>query len=124
MANKSNTGAPGPTARRRRPASMSIRQGNGTGRVADPALGGRQAKVLKVASTGRKNKAPDANQRVEFQDLRASSSAAPGELVQRLVHAGLRLHALRDSEALYESLIDAAAHFSGAQRVLLVLSGS
>jgi GAF domain-containing protein/DNA-binding response OmpR family regulator len=55
--------------------------------------------------------------------LRASSSAAPGELVQRLVDTGLRLHAFRDSGAFYEALVDEAARFSGAQRVLLVLSG-
>ncbi len=102
---------------------MSIRQGNVTGRVADPALGGPQAKALEVASTARKNQARDENQRVELHKLRASSSAAPGELAQRLVDTGVRLHELRDSDALYESLIDAAAQFSGAQRVLLVLSG-
>ena len=56
-------------------------------------------------------------------DLRTSNSAVPGELVQRLIDTGLRLHALRDSDALHKSLIDEAAHFSGAQRVLLMLSG-
>ena len=40
-----------------------------------------------------------------------------------LVDTGLRLHALRDSDALYSSVIDAAARASGAQRVLLVLNG-
>jgi GAF domain-containing protein len=54
---------------------------------------------------------------------RASSSAELAELLQRLVNMGLRLHALRDSDALCASVIDAAAHVSGAQRVLLVLSG-
>ncbi len=124
MTNKSNAAATGPTARRhRRAASLSIRQGNVTARVADPALGGPPAKALGVASTARKNEARDENQRVELHDLRASGSAAPGELVQSLADTGLRLHALRDSDALYKSLIDEAAHFSGAQRVLLVLSG-
>jgi len=55
--------------------------------------------------------------------LRASNSAELAELLQRLVNTGLRLHALRDSDALYESLIDEAARLNGAQRVLLVLSG-
>jgi GAF domain-containing protein/DNA-binding response OmpR family regulator len=102
---------------------MSIRQGTVTGRVADPALGSPQAKALEVASTARMDQAPEENRRVEFHVAGASSSAVPGELVQRLVDTGVRLHALRDSDALYGSLIDEAAHFSGAQRVLLVLSG-
>ena len=101
---------------------MSVRQGNGRGLVVDPALSGRRAKA--VGSTSRKNEAPDENQRVELHDLRASSSAAPGALVQRLIDTGLRLHALRDSDALYESLIDEVAHLIGAQRVLLVLIDS
>jgi GAF domain-containing protein/DNA-binding response OmpR family regulator len=54
---------------------------------------------------------------------RASNSAELAELLQRLVNMGLRLHALRDSDALYASVIDEAAHLSGAQRVLLVLIG-
>ena len=124
MANKSHAAAPGPTERRhRRPASVSIRQRTVTGRVADPASGGPQAKALEVASTARKSEARDKNRRAELRGLRTSGSAAPGELVQRLIDTGLRLHALRDSDALYKSLIDEAAHFSGAQRVLLVLSG-
>jgi hypothetical protein len=105
MAHKSNAAAPRPTARSlRRSVSMSTRQGNRKGRVADPALGGSRAKALKDGGTARKNE-------------------APRELVQRLVDAGLRLHAIRASDALYKSLIDEAAHLSGAQRVLLVLSG-
>ena len=40
-----------------------------------------------------------------------------------LVDASLRLHTLRDSDALYDSLIDAAAHYSRARRVLLALIG-
>jgi GAF domain-containing protein/DNA-binding response OmpR family regulator len=52
------------------------------------------------------------------------SNAAAPERVQRLVDTGLRLHALRDSDALYESLVDEAAHISGAQRVLVVLSSA
>jgi len=102
---------------------MSIRQGNGTGRVTDPALGGPQTKALEAVSRARKNQTRDENQRVELHKLRALSSPAPGELAQRLVDTGVRLHELRDSDALYESLIDEAAQFSGAQRVLLVLSG-
>jgi hypothetical protein len=105
MASKSNAAAPGPTARRcRQPASTSVRQGNVTGRLVDPALCGPQAKALKVASSARKN-------------------VAPGKLVQRLVDIGLRLHALRDSNALCASLIDETAQLTGAQRVLLVLNG-
>ena len=49
------------------------------------------------------------------------SGTVPGELVRPLTDASLRLHALRDSDALYTSLIDEAAQLSGAQRVLLVL---
>jgi GAF domain-containing protein/DNA-binding response OmpR family regulator len=75
-----------------------------TTRVVDPPLSGRPAKALEVTSTARKNE-------------------APGELLQRLVDTCLRLHALRDSEALYASVMDAATHFSGAQRLLLVLTG-
>ncbi len=71
----------------------------------------------------RKNQARDKNRRAELHDLRASCAAAPGGLLQRLIDTGLRLYALRDSDSLYESLIEEAAHISGAQRVLLVLSG-
>ena len=51
-------------------------------------------------------------------------STAPSEGLQHLVDAGLRLHSLRDSDALYETLVDQAARLSGAQRVLLVLIDS
>jgi GAF domain-containing protein len=65
-------------------------------------LGGPQAKALKDGGMARRKK-------------------APGELVQRLVDTGLRLHAIRDSDILCKALVDEAAHLSGAQRVLLVL---
>jgi GAF domain-containing protein/DNA-binding response OmpR family regulator len=101
-----------------------MRQGKGADRVADPALNGPRANAPALAGPPRKNEARRKARRVELRDLRASRPAPPGELVQRLVDAGLRLHALRDSDALYESLIDEVAQFSRAQRVLLVLSGS
>src|SRR5690349_23263766 len=78
MANKSNAAVPGSTARRRRPASVSMRR---------------------------------------------RSMTAPDKLAQPLLDTSLRLHALRDSDRLYECLISEAAHLSGARRVLLVLIG-
>jgi hypothetical protein len=83
---------------------MSTRRRNGKGRVADPALGSPRAKTLKDGGMACKNE-------------------GPGGLLQRLVDAGPRLHALHDSEALHQSVVDEAVHFSGAQRVLLVLIG-
>src|SRR4051794_8046249 len=53
--------------------------------------------------------------------IRQGNETTPDELLPRLVDAGLRLHALPDSDALYEALIGEAARFSGAQRVLLIL---
>ena len=123
MANKSSAAAPGPTARRQRAAaSRWTRQGHVPGRVADPASGGSLGKPPAAGSTARKHEAADEYRRSELHDPRASSSGVPAELVHRLIEAGLRLHALRDSDALYASVIDAAGHFIGAQRLLLVLS--
>jgi GAF domain-containing protein/CheY-like chemotaxis protein len=102
---------------------MSLRQGKGTARVADPALGSPQAKALKNSSMARKRKPRDEISRAALRDLRASNSATSGKLVRHLLDSGLRLHALRDSDGLHKSLTDAAARLSGAQRVLLVLSG-
>ncbi len=116
MANKSNAGPLDPTARRHWLAPRPIRQGNVTGQVVDPTLSG-----LSVASSARESEAPNQNQRVELHDVRALSSGTPSELVQRMVDTGLRLHALRTGDVFCESLIDEAARFSGAQRVLLVL---
>ena len=124
MANKTNAAASGPTARRRRqPASVPTRAGKVTDRAGDSVLGGPKASALKVAGVARKNQAPEKNQRVALHARRTPGSAGPGKLAKRLVDTGLRLHALRDSDALYASLIDEAARFSGAQRVLLVLIG-
>src|SRR5262245_30524100 len=51
-------------------------------------------------------------------------SSQPASMFTRqdLFGAALSLNALRDSDSLYNSLIDATTHFSGAQRVLLVLN--
>ena len=49
------------------------------------------------------------------------NGAAPDERSQHLVDTCLRLHGLRDSDTLYEALIEATIRLSGAQRVLLVL---
>ena len=70
----------------------------------------------------RNSEAPGEHRRVELHDLHALSSAASGELVRRLVDTSLRLHAFRDSNALYKALVDEAVHLSAPQRVLLVLS--
>ncbi|MEO8627749.1 MAG: GAF domain-containing protein, partial [Betaproteobacteria bacterium] len=55
--------------------------------------------------------------------IRRGNATGQGERLQRLVDIGSRLHALRDSDALYALLIDATAKLSGAQRVLLLLTG-
>jgi signal transduction histidine kinase len=94
-----------------------------TNRAADAAFGGRQAMTLAATGAARRHGVRDKKPRGEWRDPRASRAAAPGELLQRLVDTGLHLHALRDSDALYACVIDAAVHLSGAQRVLLVLSG-
>ena len=123
MANKSSAAAPGPTTRRQRgAASRSIRPGDKPSRIADSASSGPLRKLLAAGSAARKNAVDDEDRRGALNDLRTAGSRAPVELVQRLVDTGLRLFALRDSDALCASVIEAAAQFIGAQRVLLVLS--
>ena len=124
MANKSSAAAPGPTAkRRRRAASTSIGLGKLTGRAADPAVSGPQARALKAVSVARKSEVRNERRRTELHDRRASPPVPSDELVHHLVGAGLHLHALGDSDTLYRTLIDETAHLTGARRVLLVLSG-
>jgi len=55
--------------------------------------------------------------------MRRRSMTAPDKLAQPLLDTSLRLHALRDSDRLYECLISEAAHLSGARRVLPSIGG-
>src|SRR5690242_8584111 len=54
---------------------------------------------------------------------RSPSSAVSSALFQRIRESSGRLHALLDSDALCEALIEEAAQLTHAQRVLLVLIG-
>jgi GAF domain-containing protein/CheY-like chemotaxis protein len=102
---------------------MSTRPGKVASRATERASRGPEARALKAASVARKSAAPNEHRRIGLREPRTSRPVPPGELVQRLVDTGLRLHALGDSDALCASLIDETADLTGAQRVLLVLSG-